>query len=46
MGNKDKDKNQGDSAASKGAMGDLTSPGMPATPTETSARREKPGMQP
>ena len=26
MGNKDKDKNQGDSAASEGATGDLTSP--------------------
>ena len=26
MGNKDKDKSQGDSAANKGAMGDLTRP--------------------
>ena len=45
MGNKDK--NQGDSAATEGTFGDsITSPRMPAMPTKISARREKPGMPP
>ena len=44
MGNKDKNKDQGDT---EGVLGDsITNPGMPAAPTGISARRGKPEMPP
>ena len=46
MGNKDKDKNQGDSAASEGLQETSLAPGLPTTPTETSAGKEKPRTPP
>ena len=48
MGNKDKNKNKGDSAAAtEGALETaLPAPGMPATPTGISAGRGKPEMLP
>ena len=48
MGNKDKNKDQGDSAAATEGASEkaLPAPGMPTTPTGVSAGRGKPEMLP
>ena len=45
-GNKDKNKDQGDSGTNEGASGEASQAPMCSMPTETSARKEKPGMLP